>query len=96
MTCTASVLRGQAPSRGLVGADRPSRLSLIHPGTVCAGSVAVCQARVDEVEARRGVLCCAETLAMAQCRKWLTKWRLKSADLSIMRDSHMESVDLKV
>lgn len=54
-----------------------------------AGSAAVYQAREDEAEARRGVLCCAETLAMDQCRKWLTKWRLKSADLSIMRDSHM-------
>lgn len=72
-----------------MGADRPARLSLIHPGTVCAGSAAVRQARADEAEARRGVPCRAETLAMDQCRKWLTKWRLKSADLSIMRDSHM-------
>lgn len=72
-----------------MGADRPSRQSLIHPGTVRAGSAAVYQARADEAEARRGVLCCAETLAMDQCRKWLTKWRLESADLSIMRDSHV-------
>lgn len=59
------------------------------PGTVRAGLATVYQARADEAEARRGVLCCAETLAVDQCRKWLTKWRLKSADLSIMRDSHV-------
>lgn len=69
---------------------RPTLWTVSHPpGTVCAGSAAVYQARPDEAEDRRGVLCCAETLAMDQCRKWLTKWRLKSADLSIMRDSHM-------
>ena len=73
-----------------MGADRPARLSLIHPGTVCAGSAVVYRAQADEAaEARRGVLSCAETLAMDQCRKWLTKWRLKSADWSIMRDSHV-------
>lgn len=56
----------------------------------CAqGSAAVYQARADEAEARRGVPCRAETLAMDQYRKWLTKWRLKSADFSIMRDSHL-------
>lgn len=43
----------------------------------------------DEAEARRGVLCRAETLAVDQWRKWLTKWRRKSADLSVMRDSHL-------
>lgn len=70
--------------------SRATLYTVSHPpGTVCAGSAADYQARADEAEARRGVLCCAETLAMDQCRKWLTKWRLKSADLSIMRDSHM-------
>lgn len=48
-----------------------------------AGSTAVYRVRSDEAEARRGVLCRAEKLAVDECRKWLTKWRRKSADLSI-------------
>lgn len=42
----------------------------------------------EAAEAGRGVLSCAETLAMDQRRKWLTKWRLKSADWSV-EDSHV-------
>lgn len=80
---------GPSAFQGSVGC-RTTLWTVSHPpGTVRAGLVAVYQARADEAEARRGVLCCAETLAVDQCRKWLTKWRLKSADLSIMRDSHV-------
>lgn len=53
------------------------------PGAVWAGSTAVYRFRADEAEARRGVLCRAERLAEDRRRKWLTKWRPKSADLSV-------------
>lgn len=32
---------------------------------------------------------------MDECRKWLTKWRLKSADWSVERDSHVGTSGLK-
>lgn len=38
------------------------------------------KARADEAEARWSVPCRTETLAMDECRKWLTKWRPVSAD----------------
>lgn len=74
----------------------PTLRAVSHPPrSVYAGSAAVYEARADEAKAKRSVLCCAETLAMDQWRKWLTKWRLKSADLCIMRDSHMGVSEIK-
>lgn len=88
MTCNRFCPAGPSAFQRSRGC-RPTLRTVSHPpGTVRADTAAVHQARPDEAEARRGVLCRVETLAVDQCRKWLTKWRPESADLSITRDSH--------
>ena len=73
----------------VVVADPPHCVSST-PGTVSAGAVSLFT-NPGQMErrgrTRQGVQCDAKTLAMDQCRKWLTKWRLESPDFRVIRGS---------
>lgn len=72
-----------------MGVEQPARLS--HPPGGNRARWTGCRLPSPgqmDLRPDGAVLGCMETLAADQPRKWLTKWRPKSADLSIMRDSH--------
>lgn len=63
---------------------RPTRYTVSHPPgcrDVLRGPLLFTEPGQMKLRPDGAVLCCAETLAVDRCRKWLTKWRLKSADL---------------